>query len=113
MANNFHDAGRLENVFGGDPADESVHPDDRCVTEPHDDGLTFDETAQRYVVACAVADATHPLRMRIQAHELQIVALIAHLDVALAELRRDAPAIAACLDRASAHVRVKPNKPNT
>lgn len=109
MANNFHDAGRLENVYSGDFADDSVHPDDRCMTEPRDDGPTFDGTAQRYVVACAVAEATHPLRMRIQAHELQIVALIAHLDVALAELRRDAPAIAACLDRASAHVRVLPH----
>jgi hypothetical protein len=108
MTSHFHDRGRLENVYDGDPADDSVHPDDHTVTEPEpmpETTETIDDIAQRYFVNTAVNDACAPLQARIRAQELRIVSLIVFLDETLRELRRVDPRMADVMAGLSAHVR--------
>lgn len=106
----MRDIGRLENIaWGYDPADDSVHPDDHVLTEPaaeqEQKPETWEETTRRYLMATAVNDACAPLHDRIRAQALRIAALTAHLDHALAELRRHEPSYADTLAALSSRYR--------
>lgn len=105
MANNFRDSGRLENIYSGDPADDSVHPADHTVTEPEPmpETETIDDLMRRSVIALAVDDACRPLRARVYERDLQISELLGFWHATIDALRlrdeRAADATMKLLDR--------------